>query len=127
MKQKLEASLKDLNISEKEFKELSEIFSNKKTPLLNKVLSNVIASLFIFAGAVFIRDFPVGEVKSVLLFIAWVCMTGLAYILSGVLKKCKMLLFKEKVSNFVLNQVMTDLSKLQKEIDAEKAKVEAEN
>lgn len=127
MKHKLAASLKDLNLSEKEFKDLSEMFSGKKTPALNKALSNIIAILFIATGAIFIREFPDGTIKNLLLFVVWICMFSFASILVVQSRKCKMLMFKDKVSNFVLNQVMSDLSKLQKENQVEKDCISAEN
>lgn len=127
MKHKLAVSLKDLNLSEKEFKDLSEMFSGKKTPALNKALSNIIAILFIATGAIFIREFPDGTIKNLLLFVVWICMFSFASILVVQSRKCKMLMFKDKVSNFVLNQVMSDLSKLQKENQVEKDCISAEN
>lgn len=127
MKHKLAVSLKDLNLSEKEFKDLSEMFSSKKTPALNKALSNIIAILFIATGAIFIREFPDGTIKNLLLFVVWICMFSFASILVVQSRKCKMLMFKDKVSNFVLNQVMSDLSKLQKENQVEKDCISAEN
>ena len=126
MKNKLEVSLKDLNISEKEFKKISEISTSKKIPLLNKILSRTIILLTIATWAIFIKEFPEGIIKDLFLFVVGVIMLGLANFLSTLVNKCKLLVFKEKVSNFVLNQIMTDLSQLQKEIQAVKNSPDSE-